>query len=346
MSAGKANDMSSKRFPFSGQPADPASKPLGLNYATAGALVATALLVRFLLAPVFGTGHPYTVFYPVVLLTAYGLGVRPALMAMGLSALLAYWMFVPPPFAPKAEAGALAGLGFFLLNCSTAIYLITGLKRSLENLASGQDRAEALAHSHADLFRELSERVTNHMQLVSGLLALQAQGEQDDALSGALTRASERTLLIARIHREFAGQGGDLVDFHAFAAALLAGAAAEQGAAVPDLEPGRLMLPRDQATSLGVALLECVNALSRRSPDARLRVRLTSEGDTARFRISRIDGRTGVSTTSLDGAFLLNAMVNQLGGQLRLAADQEGSGLELSFPRHGAAARQATSTYH
>ncbi len=319
-----------------------------LRYATAAALVATALLVRFMLAPLFGPGHPYTVFYPVVLFAAYSLGAGPAAMAMGLSAGLAYWMFVPPPFTWKTETGVLAGFGFYILNCSTAIYLITGLKGSLEDLAARQHRAEARADSHAELFGELSERVTNHLQLISGLLALQAQGERDEAMSGALTRASERSLLIAKVHRDVAGQSGDLVDFTAFARALLAGAAERRSAPAPELEAGPVLLPPDQATSLGVALLECVSALAAREPTARLRVRLSAGQDTARFRISRIDGRTGVSSASLDSALLLNAMVEQLGGRLRLATDAEGSGLELTFPRHAATAALPAppSTFH
>lgn len=340
--------MRSNLSPIGRSAAAPTASPGRLRYATAGALVATALLVRYLLGPVFGANHPYTVFYPVVMLTAYGLGAGPAGAAAGVSALVAYWMFVPPPFAWTVDAAGLAGLSFYLLNCGTAIYLISALKRTLADLAARQDRAEALADSHADLFRELSERVTNHLQLVSGLLALQAQGERDEAMSGALSRASQRSLLIARMHREVSGQSGDLVDFAAFARSLLGAAAAQRGAPAPDLEAGALMLPRDQATSLGVALLECFSALAGRDPNGRLRVRLGGGEDQARFRISRIDGRTGVSTATLDSALLLNAMVEQLGGRLRLAADAEGSGLELTFPRQPLAAPSAAaaSTYH
>ncbi len=342
--------MSSKRNLAERSPLAQAMRTGQLGYATAAALVATALLVRFLLAPLFGPGHPYTVFYPVVLFAAYSLGAGPAAMAMGLSAGLAYWMFVPPPFTWKTETGVLAGLGFYLLNCSTAIYLINGLKGSLEDLAARQHRAEARADSHAELFGELSERVTHHLQLISGLLALQAQGERNEAMSGALTRASERSLLIARIHRDVSGQSGDLVDFAAFARALLAGAAERRSAPAPELEleAGSVLLPPGQATSLGVALLECVGALAAREPTARLRVRLSADQDTARFRISRFDGRTGISSASLDSALLLNAMVEQLGGRLRLAADAEGSGLELTFLRPSATAAlpAAPSTYH
>ena len=340
--------MSSKRNASGHGPFASGSQTGHLRYATAAALVATALLVRFLLGPVFGPNHAYAVFYPVVLFAAYSLGVGPAAMTMGVSAILAYWMFVPPPFTWKGDASVVAGFSFYLLNCSTAIYLIAGLKGSLGELAARQGRAEARADNHAELFHELSERVTNHLQLISGLLALQAQGEQDEAMSGALARASERSLLIAQIHRQVSGQADEPVDFAAFARSLLASAAERRGAQAPELLAGPVLLPRDQATSLGVALLECVGALSARHPAARLRVRLSAGEDTARFRISRIDGRTGISTASLDSALLLNAMVEQLGGRLRLAADAEGSGLELTFPRTSTAPAHPapTSTYH
>lgn len=298
-----------------------------LRYIWAVTLVAAGLLVRFVLQPVFGASHTYTAFYPVVLIAAYLLGPRPAILATVLSGAVAYWGFAQPDFAWKLDPKGGAALAFFAGTSAVAIYLITGLNRALEELAARQSRAEALAHSHAELFRELNERVTNHLQLISGLLALQARGEADTALSGALTRASERSLDIARIHREVAGQTGGAVDFRAFAASLV------RASIVPvEVSGESLRLPRDQATSLGVVVLECVSALTNRKADGRIRVMLGGGPSTARLRIGLVTGTAGISTASLADAFLLRAMVEQLGGRLRLHADVEGTALELSFP--------------
>lgn len=298
-----------------------------LRYIWALTLVAAGLLVRFVMHPLFGASHTYTAFYPVVLLAAYLLGPRPAILAAVLSGGIAYACFAQPAFAWKFDPKGLAALAFFAGTSTVAIYLITGLTRALEELAIRQSRAEALADSHAELFRELNERVTHHLQLISGLLALQARGEADTALSGALTRASERSLDIARIHREFAGQTGEEVDFRAFATSLV------RPSVLPVEVIGEsLRLQRDQATSLGVVLLECVSALTGRKTEGRIRVMLDGDPWTARLRIGVMTGTAGISTASLADAFLLRAMVGQLGGRLRLHADVEGTALELSFP--------------
>ena len=303
-----------------------------LKFVWAVTLVAAGLLARFVLQPVFGASHTYTAFYPVVLLAAYSLGARPAILAMILSSAVAYWCFAAPPFQFKLTAQALMSMGFFLGTSGVAILLISGLTRALAELARRQDRAEALADNHARLFQELNSRVTHHLQLVGGLLALQARGETDVALSGALTRASERSIDLSRTHSELAGQADDAVDFKAFAASLAKSAPARM-----EITGVPLMLPRGQATSLGVALLECVEALARRRSGLNLRIDIAGERGQARLRIGEVETTGGISTASLADAYLLRAMVEQLGGRLRLSTSIDGPVLDITFPLRGPA---------
>ncbi|HEX5377655.1 MAG TPA: DUF4118 domain-containing protein [Phenylobacterium sp.] len=100
-----------------------------LRYVWAVTLVAAAFLARFILQPLFGPTHIYTAFYPVVLIAAYGLGARPAILATALSAAIAYWCFAPPPFDWKLDAESGAGLAVFVGVSTVAIYLVTGLMR-------------------------------------------------------------------------------------------------------------------------------------------------------------------------------------------------------------------------
>jgi hypothetical protein len=57
--------------------------------------------MRWALDPVFASNHAYTVFYPIVLLSAYFLGARPAILAAALAAAIGYWRFDRPAFHIK-----------------------------------------------------------------------------------------------------------------------------------------------------------------------------------------------------------------------------------------------------
>ncbi|WP_395443887.1 DUF4118 domain-containing protein [Caulobacter sp. UC70_42] len=151
---------------------------LGLaeRYAGAGALVLAGLAIRWGLDPIFASNHAYTVFYPVVILSAYFLGARPAVVATALSAAIAYGRFARPAFQIKADLDSLTSLLFFVMTASVAIYFITGMAKAVAEKTLAQAKAERLAQSHATLFGELNERVTNHLQLVAALLQPAGQG--------------------------------------------------------------------------------------------------------------------------------------------------------------------------
>jgi K+-sensing histidine kinase KdpD len=129
-----------------------------LRYVWAATLVAAGLLVGFELRPLLGPGHAYDIFYPVVLVCAYSLGARPAALATVLSAVVAYWCFVPPPFQWKFDADAGRALGVFLGVSALAILLMGKLVRRLEELGNRQGRAEALVRTQAETLRALTAR--------------------------------------------------------------------------------------------------------------------------------------------------------------------------------------------
>src|SRR5689334_18675843 len=191
-----------------------------LPWVASAALVACAFLIRLPMQAALGGGLAYSAFYPAVILSAYAFGRTPAIAAAAASAALGYWVFVEPAFAWKAAPGVFAGFLFFTVTCTVIIALITGLTGALKDVSRELGRAQAVADSHAGLFRELNERMSHHMRLVAGVLALQAKGEPEPHGCDSLKRAMERTLLISRVHRELGGRVDESVDFDAFAAAL------------------------------------------------------------------------------------------------------------------------------
>jgi K+-sensing histidine kinase KdpD len=143
-------------------------------YAAATGLVGLAFIVRCVIHSSFGYTHAYSAFVPMILITAYLFGARPALLSAGLSFALGFTFFASPAPWFGANVRTFASLGMFVMTVGVAIYFITGMSRALRELALERARAQGLADSHAQLFRELNERVTNHLQLVAAVLQLQS----------------------------------------------------------------------------------------------------------------------------------------------------------------------------
>lgn len=310
-----------------------------LVFATALA-TASALGIRAGLQPVFGDNHPYTLSFLAVLVTAYLFGRTAALGSAAISGLLAFYSFTPPTFAFKAEPALWAGLGLYWVNSAVATYLITKLMRGMADLKGEQQRLEGLVTDHAVLFRDLNRRVSRHMRLVSGVLALQARGEPDPTIAEGLRRAGDRTLLLARADRELEGPAASaFVDFEAFAQALMrvTCVTADQAPERVVVAPARIFLPPEEATSLGVALVEAVTGLLERNKKVQISIVMTAEQDETRVTVrpsNDVEGLLEAATSS----YLLRAMVEQLGARMRFQHDRAGPALELGVPHIGKSA--------
>lgn len=323
---------------FGASPPAPPFAPFG-RYAMALLFLLTGFLVRLALEPVFGDNHTYTVFYPVVIVSAYFLGARPAILAAAASTAVAYWCFARPTLAWKADFSALTTMFFFVFTSAVSIYFITGMARALADLGAAQRRAEGLAESHADLFRNLNERVTNHLQLVAALLQLQARDERDPTVGRALSEASARTLLISRAHRSLGGEADKTLDFDTFARQLLESTLAARGGSSVriQMDPQGARLALDEATSVAIVMLECLHARLQVDTPTVLRVGLRRGEREATLTISEALA-LGMTAPATDlRLYLIEAMVEQLGGRFSTKADDREAISELVFPIGGQA---------
>lgn len=313
-------------------------------------LVVVGLCSRWALDPVFASNHAYTVFYPLVIVSAYFLGARPALLAAVLSAAIGYVRFDRPVYALKTDLDSLTSLLFFATTSCVAIYFITGMARAMTETKAAQAKAESLAQAHAALFGELNERVTNHLQLVAALLQLQARDEPDKAVAKALAEASARTMLISKTHRSLAGEGGALLDFDAFARQLLdATLSARRHPPVRvEFEHGGLWLSSEQATSVAIVLLECLNVRLAAEDPGLLRIGLRGDRGMGKLRITEVERRLEPLGAPRGATSLIEAMVEQLRGRFTSRSVEEGRVSELTFPLEAGAhgLREGRSTVH
>lgn len=315
------------------------------HYGSALLLLLAGFLARLALQPVFGANHTYTAFYPGVIVAAYFLGAGPAIMTASLSAAVAYWCFAKPEFAFKSDFAVLTSMVFFAFTSAVSIYFITGMRKALADLADARRRAETLAASHSELFHNLNERVTNHLQLVAALLQLQARDERDQTMARALAEASARTLLISRAHRSLGGQIERTLDFDAFARQLAD--AALSARAHPEvqvvIEPLGAQLAPDEATSVAIVLLECLQARLQAATPAMLRIGLRRDAGQARLTVAETTTEGDAPAGSDLRLYLIEAVVEQLGGRFSSRASDQEIVSELVFPV-GEAAQPAEAT--
>lgn len=322
--------------------------PVVMPWVLTAAMVAAAFLFRLQFQKVLGGGLAYSTFYPAVILAAYAFGRGPAVVAAAVSSVLAFFCFVEPVFAWKATPTVLAAFGFFTLVCAVAILVITGLTGALKSVSHELGRAQAVADSHAGLFRELNERMTHHMRLVAGILALQAKGEPEPQVADSLKRAMERTLLISRVHRELGG--GSRRPWTSTPSPPPWPAPSASPAISPRAGPDRVVRPHPGhggGDLLGVALAECLGALFDTGVAGPLCIRFGADGRQAEVAISEAGDVADGALVSVTNGYLLRAMTEQLGAAVALRADARGSALVLSMPRAASpAAAEPVSTLH
>ncbi|MDI1326346.1 MAG: DUF4118 domain-containing protein [Brevundimonas sp.] len=303
----------------------------GARYWAAGILVMLALAVRLTLSSAMGNGYGYTCFYPAVILAAYWLGARPALMATGLSTAIVYAFLGPVPLHWNVDGRGLVALTFFLLSSVLLIHILSTIRARFTLLAATHARVEALAAGQAELFHEHAQRTTDHLQLISAILQLRAREEADPLVSRVLTNAASRTLLISRAHREFTGNPDRRIPFAAFARKLVKASASRGGLAAEKVRiaGADLDVPLEHATALGLVLLEYLTTLKACPSATGLAVVLADEGDQRTLNMVATGDRDVMPPRDIP---LFEAVSEQLGGELLITRGATGCGVRIRFP--------------
>ena len=294
------------------------------------ALVLVSLGMRLLFSPILANGYGFILFYPAVILSAYWWGGRPAMAATALSTVMVC-AFGPTPFSFLEDGRALLSLAFFLISSVLLVHVLSSIRARFSDLARSHARVEALATGQAELFRDHAQRTTDHLQLISAILQMRAYGEADPMAAQVLNNAASRTLLISRTHRSFTGDDERTIEFEAFGRRL-AVAASERGgldAAQVSFGDTGVAVPVEQATALGLVLLEYLTTLQAHSPAARLLVLLEAR-DAERVLMLAASGAPDLPSPR-DPA-LVEAMTEQLGGALRITRGPNGCDIRIAFP--------------
>jgi two-component sensor histidine kinase len=306
-------------------------------------------VVLFLLAvtltvtsPWFHSHYPYLAYFLASVIACYWLGLGPANLVAALSAVAIFATFgAPTGLLVGATQTPLAASAVLLLLMLAANGVIGSLKTSRDRLSAERERYARLAESRDLLYRELQHRVSNNIQIISGLLMLQSQAVGDRKARHALTEASGRIGLIARIQRQLHGHDGERVPFNRFASDLLTDAIAAAGAAEVrlEMEGGEEPLHAEQATPVSLVLLECVNNALEHAFAAEggvVRVSMMRDGPLHVLTVAD-DGRglpDGIDLQAVDtlGLRIVRTMAGQLGGGFSMTPEVRGVACRLHFP--------------
>ena len=291
------------------------------RYVGATLLVLLTVGVRILVDSIMVGSLGMAFFYPAVILAAYWMGARPAILTAVLSTLAVLTFQAASSGTLTLSSVSWVILILFMITSALAIYLISAIRNRLRDLSVQHDRTEALVLSQAGLFRDHAERVTNHMQLIAAILEFRAGSEREPEAARVLTNAASRTLLISRMHREFADASNRTIAFAAFARRLALASDADRPV---EVRGDGVELPLEQATGLGLIFLDRLNASS--GPVA---VDIQTEDDEVAFSLAVEDSSLPSSAREL---MLLDAVSVQLRGRLDLEQDGDLALLRLKFP--------------
>jgi two-component sensor histidine kinase len=248
-----------------------------------------------------------------------------------------------------------AFLWFALAKLTAA--LVAAPRALVARLAAARAEAETEAQRRGLLVGEMTHRVANDLQRVSGLL--DAQARSDPAASGSLLAAAGRVRVLGRLHHRLTLRGAAAeVDSRRFLEEIVEDLRAAAGAGaqvVVTIAAEPHPLPLAAAADLGLVVNELVtNALKHAFPGGRagaVRVRFRLAEDGATYVLEVADDGAGLpgglafgsapaarreAAGARGGGFgarLVRALAAQLGGRVEARSGQVGgTQVDLRFP--------------
>lgn len=190
------------------------------------------------------------------------------------------------------------------------------------------------------LLRELNHRVKNSLSIVSSMLSLQANANEDENLKLHLREASSRVAAVARAHeRLYKATDIEKLDVGAYIEDVCGDLPITDGTTVSVEAPVEIQLSMDRAISIALIVVElATNAMKHAYSGERsiVRVALVKKGDT--LVLSVTDEGRGVPADFAPqkskglGMRIVSALATQLNAELTVIRLDKGTSFELRVP--------------
>lgn len=318
------------------------SAPLrGYGFAVAAFLA--AFLLRWALDKALPPGFPFVTFFPVVLVTAFIAGLGPGVLVAAASTLAAWYFFLPPARSFTIDLAAALALGLYILVIALNLFMIHFMQATADRLRAERRRSADLAAHRELLFTELQHRISNNLQVVSGLMNLQKASIADPHARAALSEASARLILIAKLHRKLHDPSTEL-DFKTFLEDLCEDVRLASGVDCVSCKvtaPDGIALPNDKAVPIALIVTELLSnslehGLAGRT-DGTLGLDLRPHGEHPELMLLTVrddggglpDGFDVEKANSL-GLRIVRSLAQQIGAKLEMLSDH-GAICRLAF---------------
>jgi two-component sensor histidine kinase len=327
---------------------DRARRPVAYAIAIVASLAAAVL--RWAIGGALPPGYPFVVFLPVIVFVTILFGRGPGTLAGAVSGLLAWYLFIGPGRTFALDGPHAFALIFYTFVVAVIIAAIGWMQAANARLAAERTRSRQLAERTELLFSELQHRVSNNLQMIGAVLALQRKKVGDPAAVQALADASTKLQLIGRIQRQLYDTSGAQVALDVFVGELasdLIAAGGKPGVRCDvDAEPGLLLSP-DAVIPVALILAEAIaNSIEHGFADAdeshegRIVVKAQRLGDTIALSV-RDDGRglpPGFDMSGADslGLKIARTLSRQLEATFTLRDAAPGTLMELKLPSRSA----------
>ncbi len=127
------------------------------SYAISVALVLAAIGIRWSIDSFVSTHVPFTTFYPAVFAVALIGGLGPAMLAIALAALAAWYIFMPPALSFSLEQNEDAEILLFVVVNAVNVFIATLISNMVDRLAAQQRNILLLLDSAPNGFAVVDE---------------------------------------------------------------------------------------------------------------------------------------------------------------------------------------------
>ena len=304
------------------------------RWAVALSLFAASFTARLALGDLLAS-IPFLTFFPAVVATTLLCGWSFGVLVLVLSAMAAWYFFLPPffSFALQGPETVVSVLSFLTVG-GVDILLVAALVEVIR-------RHELAVQIQESLFRELQHRVANNMQFVAAMLRLARRDVSDPSASEVLEQAASRITSMALLHRRLQDQATYAQGLEPVLREVLA----DLFHGVPvevrlDIRPEPL--PLHQMTAVVLLVTEAAtNAMKhvfQPERGALFEVELRERPDGRLLLAVRDDG-PGIGPAPPPGSagqrlgmHIMHALANQLGGSLQFSGGR-GTALTVQFAR-------------
>jgi len=205
-------------------------------------------------------------------------------------------------------------------------------------LGQALDEKEGLLLQKEVLLREVNHRVQNSLQLVSGFLALQSRGIEDETVRAQLGEAQQRVSAVALVHRRlYRGDQIESVDLARYLTELVGEMVKSMGREWQELislELAPVLLPADRAVTVGLVVTELVinaNKYAYGGAPGPIAITLGLQGGSMRLEVSD-QGRGRHDPKAGFGTRMMKALVEQMAGAIEYADNRPGLRAVLTAP--------------